>query len=64
MTIKQQEQLISDVKKTEQFKIVNKIDEFQKATWMFETNIANMTWRMELMCQQAPRIQILQGKLY
>ena len=30
MTIKQQEQLIIDVKKTEQFKIVNKIDEFQK----------------------------------
>jgi len=30
MTIKQQEQLVNDVKKTEQFKIVNKIDEFQK----------------------------------
>jgi len=30
MTIKQQEQLISDTKKIEQFKIVNKINEFQK----------------------------------
>jgi len=30
MTIKQQEQLISDTKKIEQFKIVNKIDELQK----------------------------------
>ena len=30
MTIKQQEQLVNNVKKTEQFKIVNKIDEFQK----------------------------------
>ena len=30
MTIKQQKQLISDTKKIEQFKIVNKINEFQK----------------------------------
>ena len=30
MTIKQQEQLISDTKKIEQFKIFNKINEFQK----------------------------------
>ena len=30
MTIKQQEQLISDTKRKEQFKIVKKIDEFQK----------------------------------
>ena len=30
MTIKQQEQLISYTKKIEQFKIVNKINEFQK----------------------------------
>lgn len=30
MTRKQQEQLISDTKKIEQFKIVNKIDEIKK----------------------------------
>lgn len=30
MTIKQQKQLISDTKKIEQFKIVNRIDELQK----------------------------------
>ena len=30
MTIKQQEQLIRDTKRKEQFKIVNKIEEFQK----------------------------------
>jgi len=30
MTIKQQEQLKRDITKMEQFKIVNKIDEFQK----------------------------------